>query len=55
MDAAREMIGGGAQRERGMAWEHGREKEEVSEVLLFSGLEVQSEITLLLDELYSDL
>ena len=35
-----------------MPWDH--EKEEVSEVLMFSGPETQSEITLLLDEIYGD-
>lgn len=29
-------------------------KKEVSEVLMFSGLETQSEITLLLDEIYGN-
>src|SRR5215213_11852018 len=51
--STRETTGGRTQREPNMSWGH--EKEEVSEVLMFSGPETQSEITLLLDELYGDL
>ncbi len=38
-----------------MFWRQTHGKDEVSEMLMFSGLETQSEISLLLDELYGGL
>ena len=55
MDTTRETFCSGAQRELDMPLGQSHEKNEVSEMRMFSGLETQSEISLLLDELYGGL